>query len=43
MDECVYKPIDVLMLLQAIEGAGSRSAAPEVETASVTGSVATQG
>jgi signal transduction histidine kinase/CheY-like chemotaxis protein len=43
MDECVYKPIDVLMLLQAIEGAGSRSAAPEVETASVTGPVATQG
>jgi hypothetical protein len=39
----VYKPIDVLMLLQAIEGAGSRSAAPEVETASVTGPVATQG
>ena len=35
MDECVYKPIDVLMLLQAIEGAGSRSAAPEVETASL--------
>jgi CheY-like chemotaxis protein len=43
MDECVYKPIDVLMLLQAIEGAGSRSAAPEVETASVAGPVATAG
>jgi CheY-like chemotaxis protein len=43
MDECVYKPIDVLMLLQAIEGAGCRSAAAEAETASVAGPVATAG
>ena len=43
MDECVYKPIDVLALLQAIEEAGPRSAAPEVATAPVAGPVATQG
>jgi signal transduction histidine kinase/AmiR/NasT family two-component response regulator len=43
MDECVYKPIDVLMLLQAIEGAGCRSAAAEAETAPVAGPVATDG